>query len=324
MLDVILDTLIDSVKLVPFLFLTYLAMEYLEHKAGEKTTHMVRKAGKLGPLIGGVAGVLPQCGFSAAASNLYAGRVITLGTLIAIYLSTSDEMLPILISEKMDIRFVLGVLGAKAAIGAVAGFVIDLLIREQKVHHDHTEYRHKHGHPVQSVQGQKAEVDGHGHDDHHHDHEENDHAEQEHIHDICEHDNCHCEEDGIFLSAVKHTLQITFFIMVIGFVLNVVLHFVGEDVLANLILNRPILGPVLAGLVGLIPNCAASVTVTQLYLKGVISLGAMMSGLLVGAGVGLLVLFRVNPDKKENLKIVGILYVIGVFMGCVIELLPIG
>ncbi len=291
MLEVILDTLIDSIKLVPFLFLTYLAMEYLEHKAGEKTTHMVRKAGKLGPLIGGVAGVLPQCGFSAAASNLYAGRVITLGTLIAIYLSTSDEMLPILISEKMDIRFVLGVLGAKAVIGAIAGFLIDLLIREQKVHH------HEHVHSEET----------------------HEHEEEEHIHEICEHDNCHCDEDGIFLSAVKHTLQITFFIMIIGFVLNVVLHFVGEDALANLILNRPVLGPVLAGLVGLIPNCAASVTVTQLYLRDVISLGAMMSGLLVGAGVGLLVLIRVNPDKKENLKIVGILYVIGVLTGVVIE-----
>lgn len=322
MSEVILDTLIDSIKLVPFLFLTYLAMEYLEHKAGEKTTHMVRKAGKLGPLIGGVAGVLPQCGFSAAASNLYAGRVITLGTLIAIYLSTSDEMLPILISEKMDIRFVLGVLGAKAAIGAVAGFLIDLLIREQKVHHhDHTEHGHKHDHSVQGGQRSATVADNHDHDHQqdHHDHEEKDHAEQEHIHELCEHDNCHCEEDGIFLSAVKHTLQITFFIIVIGFVLNVVLHFVGEDALANLILNRPVLGPVLAGLVGLIPNCAASVTVTQLYLKDVISLGAMMSGLLVGAGVGLLVLFRVNPDKKENLKIVGILYVIGVLVGIVIN-----
>ena len=273
MSEVILDTLIDSIKLVPFLFLTYLAMEYLEHKAGEKTTHMVRKAGKMGPLIGGVAGVLPQCGFSAAASNLYAGRVITLGTLIAIYLSTSDEMLPILISEKMDIRFVLGVLGAKAGIGAIAGFVIDLLVRERKMHpHDHV-----------------------------HGHEENDHEEEEHIHEICEHENCHCGEDGI------------------GFVLNTALHFVGEDVLAGLILNRPVLGPVLAGVVGLIPNCAASVTITQLYISGVISLGAMMSGLLVGAGVGLLVLFRVNPDKKENLKIVGILYVIGVLTGIVIN-----
>ena len=318
MLDVILDTLIDSIKLVPFLFLTYLAMEYLEHKAGEKTTRMVRKAGKLGPLIGGVAGVLPQCGFSAAASNLYAGRVITLGTLIAIYLSTSDEMLPLLISsEQVTVGFILEILAAKAVIGAVAGFLIDLLIREQKVHHDHPEHGHKHGHSAQGMHGQDSEANDHGHEGHHH--EEEDHAEQEHIHEICEHENCHCEEDGIFLSAVKHTLQITFFIIVIGFVLNVVLHFVGEDALANLILNRPVLGPVLAGLVGLIPNCAASVTVTQLYISGVISLGAMMSGLLVGAGVGLLVLFRVNPDKKENLKIVGILYVIGVLTGIVIN-----
>ena len=223
-------------------------------------------------------------------------------------------MLPILISEKVDLRFVLGVLGAKAVIGAVAGFLIDLLIREQKVHHhDHPGHGHTHGHAVQQA------ADDHSHDHLHDQKPSHDHEEQEHIHEICEHDNCHCEEDGIFLSAVKHTLQITFFIIVIGFVLNVILHFVGEDVLANLILNRPVLGPVLAGLVGLIPNCAASVTVTQLYLRGVISLGAMMSGLLVGAGVGLLVLFRVNPDKKENLKIIGILYVIGVLVGCVVE-----
>lgn len=303
MLDVILDTLIDSVKLVPFLFLTYLAMEYLEHKAGESTVKMVRKAGKMGPLIGGVAGIMPQCGFSAAASNLYAGRVITLGTLIAIYLSTSDEMLPILISEKADVRFVLGVLGAKAVIGAIAGFVIDLVIREQKVHHH--DHAHVHADSVKTSSAEEASED--------------EHAEHDHIHELCEHDHCHCEEDGIFLSAVKHTLQITFFIMVIGFVLNLILHFVGEDALANLILNRPVIGPVLAGIVGLIPNCAASVTVTQLYLRGVISLGAMMSGLLVGAGVGLLVLFRVNPDKKENLKIVGILYAIGVLTGIVIN-----
>ena len=340
MLDVILDTLIDSVKLVPFLFLTYLAMEYLEHKAGESTVKMVRKAGKMGPLFGGVAGIMPQCGFSAAASNLYAGRVITLGTLIAIYLSTSDEMLPLLISsDEVSVAFILKILGAKAAIGAIAGFVIDLVIREQRVHHHDHAHAHAafaHGHnaigthsregnsahagsvKTSSVGVSAAESDGHAYDDNGH-HDEDDYAEHDHINELCEHDHCHCEEDGIFLSAVKHTLQITFFIMVIGFVLNLILHFVGEDALANLILNRPVIGPVLAGIVGLIPNCAASVTITQLYISGVISLGAMMSGLLVGAGVGLLVLFRVNPDKKENLKIVGILYVIGVLTGIVIN-----
>lgn len=319
MLDVILDTLIDSVKLVPFLFLTYLAMEYLEHKAGESTVKMVRKAGKMGPLFGGVAGIMPQCGFSAAASNLYAGRVITLGTLIAIYLSTSDEMLPLLISsDEVSVAFILKILGAKVAIGAIAGFVIDLVIREQRVHHHDHAHAHAASVKASSVGVSATESDGHAYDDNGH-HDEDDYAEHDHIHELCEHDHCHCEEDGIFLSAVKHTLQITFFIMVIGFVLNLILHFVGEDALANLILNRPVIGPVLAGIVGLIPNCAASVTITQLYISGVISLGAMMSGLLVGAGVGLLVLFRVNPDKKENLKIVGILYVIGVLTGIVIN-----
>ncbi len=319
MLDVILDTLIDSVKLVPFLFLTYLAMEYLEHKAGESTVKMVRKAGKMGPLFGGVAGIMPQCGFSAAASNLYAGRVITLGTLIAIYLSTSDEMLPLLISsDEVSVAFILKILGAKAAIGAIAGFVIDLMIREQRVHHHDHAHAHAASVKASSVGVSATESDGHAYDDNGH-YDEDDYAEHDHIHELCEHDHCHCEEDGIFLSAVKHTLQITFFIMVIGFVLNLILHFVGEDALANLILNRPVIGPVLAGIVGLIPNCAASVTITQLYISGVISLGAMMSGLLVGAGVGLLVLFRVNPDKKENLKIVGILYVIGVLTGIVIN-----
>lgn len=214
----------------------------------------------------------------------------TLGTLIAIYLSTSDEMLPILISEKMDIRFVLGVLGAKAAIGAVAGFVIDLLVRERKMHpHDHV-----------------------------HGHEENDHEEEEHIHEICEHENCHCEKDGIFLSAVKHTLHITFFIIVIGFVLNTALHFVGEDVLAGLILNRPVLG--LCWQEWWTDSQLCSICdYNAIVYQWCDSLGAMMSGLLVGAGVGLLVLFRVNPDKKENLKIVGILYVIGVLVGIVIN-----
>lgn len=272
-------TLLDSLKLVPFLFVTYLVMEYLEHRAGNKVEEWVHKAGKAGPLVGAVAGAAPQCGFSAAASNLYAGRIISLGTLIAIFLSTSDEMLPILISEKQPLDVILKLLLAKIVIGVIAGFIIDFI------------FSHK-------------------------DHED----EHEHIHEICEHEHCHCEE-GILRSAVSHTLQITFFIILITFVLNLVLHFVGEEVLAQVILNRPVLGPMLAGMVGLIPNCAASVVITQLYLGGALSLGAMMAGLLTGSGVGLLVLFRVNSDKRENLSILGMLYLIGVIAGVVIELL---
>lgn len=272
MLQVIQETLIDTLKLLPFLFLTYLAMEYLEHRTGEKAQKLIEKAGRLGPVLGGLLGIVPQCGFSTAASNLYAGRVISLGTLIAIYLSTSDEMLPILISEQAPISLILRFLLFKAAIGMAAGMMIDILLRRKSM------------------------------------------EEHEHIHEICEQEHCHCEK-GILRSALSHTVQISFFILLVTFVLNSALYFVGEKALAGLILNRPLLGPVLAGLVGLIPNCAGSVVITQLYLQGAMRLGAAMAGLLTGSGVGLLVLFRVNHNKKENLKVLGLLYGIGAAVG---------
>ncbi len=280
MLDVILDTVIDSVKLIPFLFLTYLIMECLEHKTAGKVKDVIQKGGRLGPLFGGILGAAPQCGFSAAASNLYAGRVITLGTLVAIYLSTSDEMLPILISEADSVGFspILKILAMKALIGIAAGFVIDLIMRPKP--------------------------DG-----------------QDHIHEICEHDHCHCGENtGVVKSAFVHTVKITLFIVLISFLLNMILFFLGEDALAGLILNRPFVGELLAALIGLIPNCASSVVLTRLYLGGAMSFAACMSGLLAGAGVGILVLFRVNRNKAENVKIVLLLYAIGVLTGMLLEL----
>lgn len=337
MWHIIEHSILDSITLVPFLFLTYLAMEYLEHKAGDKTARLVRKAGKWGPLIGGVAGVVPQCGFSAAASNLYAGRVISVGTLLAIYLSTSDEMLPILISERQSAALIIQILAMKAVIGIIAGFIVDAVMRRRGMGHgshkghEHGEHHHGHNHHkgenehTHKAQSQEERHDHHeeehGHHHGEHGHHHGDEESPYHIHEMCEHEHCNCEKDGVFLSAVKHTLQITVFILLITFALNLVLHFVGEDALANLILDRPVLGPVLAGIVGLIPNCAASVVITQLYLEGVIGMGSMMSGLLVGAGVGLVVLFRVNHHKAENLKITGLLYGIGVVVGIVIEFL---
>lgn len=270
---------IDTLKLVPFLFLTYLVMEALEHKAGEKTHNVVKKAGRLGPVVGSLVGAVPQCGFSAAASNLYAGRVITLGTLMAIYLSTSDEMLPIMISEKVPFATILGILGIKVFIGMMAGLLIDVVLS------------------------------GRG-DDHHH------------IHEMCEDENCHCEK-GILVSALIHTLHITIFILLINFMLELLLNTIGEEVLGQMILNKPVVGQLIAGLVGLIPNCASSVVITQLYLQEALSLGAMMSGLLVNAGIGVLILFRVNKDRKENIKIVCLLYVIGVLAGIGLGFLPI-
>ena len=276
MIDVCLDAVLDTLKLLPFLFLTYLVMEYLEHQTGEKTERMIRKAGYFGPFIGSLLGAFPQCGFSAAASNLYAGRVITLGSLLAIYLSTSDEMLPILISEKAPVKTIGLILLGKILTGMIVGAAVDAIV------------------------GKFGK------------------QEHEHIHEICEHDHCHCEE-GILKSALHHTVQIAFYIFLIGLALNTLLHFVGEDVLGSIILNRPILGPVLASLVGLIPNCAGSVVITQLYLTNVISTGAAFAGLLTGSGVGLLILFRVNHDRKENFRILALLYGIGVVVGILLE-----
>ena len=280
MLDVIADKLLDSIKLLPFLFLTYLAMEYLEHRTSSKTKRLIKDSGKAGPFLGALLGAFPQCGFSAAASNLYAGRVITLGTLIAIYLSTSDEMIPVFISEQAGVGLILKVLIAKIVIGMVMGFIIDLLIRSFR----------KQGETEISIK----------------------------IGGVCEHDHCHCEK-SIVRSSLKHTLTIFIYIVIISFILNTAIHFIGEDTLASLILDRPVIGPLIATLVGLIPNCAASVVLTQLYLGNVMSLGAMMGGLLAGAGVGILVLFKENRNVKENLKILGIMYTIGAVCGIIID-----
>lgn len=279
--EIIEHTLLDSIKLVPFLFITYLVMEWMEHKTGDAAKKLMEKSGRFGPLAGAVLGAFPQCGFSAAGSSLYAGRVITLGTLFSIYLSTSDEMLPIMLSEEVPFSLIAKILLLKIVIGFLTGLLLDFIFRKR---------------------GQE---------------------EHEHIGELCEHDHCRCEE-GIVKSAAVHTLQITFFIVLITFVLNFVLHAAGEDALSELFLNRGILGEMTAGLIGLIPNCAASVTVTQLYLKGVLGFGAMLSGLLTGSGVGLLVLYKVNRSWKENFGITAGLYVIGTVCGIAVSLLGIG
>ena len=287
MLDVILDTLIDAVKILPFLFIAYLIMEYLEHKTGEKTKKIIKESGKLGPLLGGILGVFPQCGFSAAASNLYAGRLITVGTLIAVYLSTSDEMLPVLISEQAPLSLILKVLGIKLLIGILAGFMIDI---------------------IRIVFNKKNKVN-------------NNEDVKEEIEHICEHEHCHCNEDGILKSSIKHTFSILLFIVLITLAVNILIDFIGEDNISSLVLNTPVIGPFISGIVGLIPNCAGSVILTQLYLKNVISIGSMIGGLLVGSGIGILVLFRVNKNVKENLKILGVLYLIGALSGVLLDII---
>lgn len=347
-LDALLDAVLDTAKLIPFLFITYMGMEYLEHKAEKHTTGMLEKAGHFGPLIGAVVGILPQCGFSAAASSLFAGGVISVGTLIAVFLSTSDEMLPIFISEGVHPATMLRILATKAMLGLVSGFLLDIFMRhgrhtkapEKHIHdlcvHEHCdcdddaeeedELHTADAHDGESSHAHDVQAAHHSHeanaDDHVHRHVAEEHHSHEHAHAGHHH---HHQKGfaGIAMPALHHTIQITAFIFFITLIITLLVEGIGAEAIGHFLSGKPIVGVFLAGVVGLIPNCAASVSITQLYLMGILNAGQMMAGLLVGAGVGLLVLFRTNDHPNENLRITIMLYGLGVFWGLVIEYLGI-
>ncbi len=282
MLESLHHALLDTAKLIPFLFLTYLVLEWLEHKAAAKTQAIAAHAGKFGPAIGGILGAVPQCGFSASASSLYSGGIISLGTLIAIFISTSDEMLPIMISSQVAISRILAIVAIKVAVGIFVGFAIDLFLKAiKKGHTKNTTF------------------------------------------EICENENCHCSEKGILLSSVFHTVQIAIFIFIFTFLITWLIHGIGEEALAEIAANAGVFGPLAAGLVGLIPNCASSIVLTTLFVEGVISTGSLMAGLIAGSGVGLLVLFRINKNIKENLMITAIVYLSGILFGILFDFLGI-
>ncbi len=287
MIDVLLDTLLDAAKLIPFLYLTYLLLEFIEHRAKEQTEALMQKAGKWGALLGGVLGAVPQCGFSASMSNFYAENIISLGTLVAVFLSTSDEMLPIMVSgiSGGEIRAwsVVKILLVKILCGVVVGLIVD---------------------GIAGLCGKKEKnID---------------------IESLCHDDHCGCEEGNIFLSALIHTLKILVFILIVSFALNTAIYFIGEDTLGGFISSLPVVvGPIVTALVGLIPNCASSVVITQLYMSEVISTGSMLAGLLSGSGIGLLILFRVNRNMKSNFTVLGIVYGSGVVIGILCDLLKI-
>lgn len=274
MKDIIIDTLIDALKILPFLFITFLLLELLEHKLNNKTKNVISKSGKVGPIIGSLLGVIPQCGFSVVATNLYITRVISLGTLFSIYLSTSDEMLPIMLSQNVNFKTILIVILIKVITGILFGFVIDLVIRKNN----------------------KNKYDYH----------------------ICEEEHCHCDH-GIVKSSLKHTFNIIIFIIGVSFILNVIFLYCGNDLISKIFMKDTLFGPFFGSLVGLIPNCGASVILTEMFLKGAINLGTCIAGLLTGSGVALLVLFKSNKNIKENLCICLTLYLIGVLVGIFIE-----
>lgn len=278
MLDVIIDTLMDAIKLLPFLFIAFLIIEVIEHKLSNRSKDAVVKAGKFGPVFGSLLGAIPQCGFSVLATNLYVTRILSLGSLIAIYLSTSDEMLPVLLSNHMPLKSILVILLIKVIVGMMFGFIIDLIIRrkEDKKH--------------------------------------------EHIHDICEHDHCHCE-NNILTSSLIHTFKTLLFIVLITFILNILFEYGGNKLIEKIFLKNSIFAPLIASLVGLIPNCGASVILSELYVSGAISIASLISGLLTGSGVALLVLFKSNKNIKENFSILGLVYLIGVIVGLFLEII---
>lgn len=264
---------IDAIKLLPFLFVTYLLMEFIEHTAGDKATKIISRSGKVGPLVAGLLGGLPQCQFSAASAGLYSGRVITIGTLFAVFLSTSDEMIPVMISNSFPVKNIFTLILTKIVFAVLVGFIIDFVFKKRS-----------------SVE----------------------------IGNICEEEGCHCE-NGIFRSALHHTINVFFFILAVGFFLEAVIGFIGENSLQKLFNSQPVISNFVSAFVGLIPNCAASVVICELYLEKVISAGAMMSGLFTGAGVGTLVLFKTNKNLRENFIIIISLWIVGALLGVLLD-----
>lgn len=269
-MESILEAVIDTLKLVPFLFISFIIMEFLEHKVTSKIK--LKKINKFGPLAGATLGLIPQCGFSVVSSTLYSAKVITLGTLFAIFLSTSDEMLPILIANQADVDIVLKILFTKFILGLSFGILIDLVYK--------TKLSNK-------------------------------------INDICEKDHCHCN-DGIIKSSIIHTLKTTIFILLINVLLNFV---IDREILSNFINNNKILSPILSSLIGLIPNCASSVVITELYLENIIPFGSCISGLLSGSGLGLLILFKQNKNIKENIIILLTLILFSSICGIILNII---
>lgn len=276
MIDCLMDGVFDTLKLLPYLLVTFLVLEIIEHKFSKRSQKVLSKNKKYGPALGGVLGALPQCGFSSMASNLFSARVITMGTLIAVFLSTSDEMLPIMISEKVDISLLVKIISFKMIVGIVVGFIIDIVYHRKQ--------------------------------------------DKEIIKEICEHEHCHCEHDGVVVSSIKHTLKIGIFIFIANIVINLIIFNVGEDTVSNLLLNGNIFTYFISSLVGLIPNCAGSVIITELYLSKMISIGTMLAGLLTGSGLGILLLFRTNNNIKENMTVLSIIYFVGVVVGILVDL----
>ena len=359
LIDILLDAGKDTLSLVPFLLVTYLALETLEHVAGDSVNGAIKRAGAAGPVVGSLLGIVPQCGFSAMAATLYAGRVVTLGTLVAVFLSTSDEMLPLLLAEQVPVQTMAMLLASKALIALVTGFIVDAAIRGLRRNaRAHAAIRRT----VLGTAANPAHVNC-AHDDHTGGDIIDEVAEAgvsaDHIHELCERDHCGCDDDedeherdhghshdhghagehehhhghghdhghshegapvlSIIRSAISHTVQVSVFIFLVTLILVAVLETFGESAIEQFLRGNETLAVLGSALVGLIPNCSASVVITQLYLEGALQLAPMLAGTLISAGVGYLVLFRTNRSARENAVFLVMMYVIGAGWGLILS-----
>ena len=266
MLDIIMDSVLDTLKILPYLLITFILLEFIEHKLSHKNKDILSKNKKYGVIVGSILGALPQCGFSSMAASLFSSRVITIGAIVAVFLSTSDEMLPIMISEHTNILLLLKIIGFKVLVGIIIGTLVDLIFKRKEEH-------------------------------------------------------CECEKDGIILSSIKHTLKIGLFILIANLLIGFLIEKIGEDKISSILLSKNIFTYFLASLVGLIPNCASSVIMTELYLSKLITVGTLLSGLLTGSGLGILLLFKTNKNIKENMLVLSIIYFTGVIVGILVDLI---
>jgi len=280
-----LDGLKDGLWSIPILFIAYLLMELLERSQRFNEGILRGYSRKAGPALGGLLGIVPQCGISGAAATLFSTGSITVGTMLAVFFATSDEMLPIMLSSlteqsALSVRGIALIVLSKAALGIFLGYLADLLLHRR-------------------LRGQKD------------------------IHSFCEREHCSCDEEegNVFLSALKHTLKIAIMLIAVNFALNLLFTFIGVERLSGTILSRPVIGELIVALFGLIPNCSVSVVITQSYLSGVLGIGGLFAGLLSNAGIGLLVLLRTNKNHKENAIIIGTLYVLSVLAGIAVHLI---
>lgn len=280
-IEILLDTILDTLKMLPFLLVAYFLIEYVERKHSEKLESLLSGGGWFGFVPGAVLGLVPQCGFSGMAANLYAGGVITAGTLVAVFISTSDEAIPLLVALPDHWKSLGLLIILKLAFALVCGFLTDFVIKKAI--------------PVTLRGGYRG-----------------------HIEDIDCHD--HKEEESLLIATLRHTALIIVWIFAILLAVNLITEWIGSERIASFIENAGVAQIFVSGLIGMIPNCGSSVLLTQMYANGHLSFPAMFAGLCTGAGIGPLVLFKAEKNKRRALGILALMYVFGVLSGFIVSI----